>query len=394
MQKTGEQGVLLSSMESPQDASLYFHIPFCSRKCPYCHFFVLKEHERFKEPFLQALHKEWLQRARALQDRRITSVYFGGGTPTKLPPDAIGTLLKQVKKDVSLDPSCEITLEANPEDVVYDRMVAYVQTGVNRISLGVQSLLDTELATLGRQHNARSAIDAIHTCHRAGFSNISIDLMFELPSQTLSSWKHTLAELKELPITHLSLYNLTFEPHTIFFKQQRQLERTLASEEDRLAMLQCAVSHLQDMGLMRYEISAFAHPGKHSRHNTGYWLGRPFFGLGPSAFSYWDKKRFSNCAHFSRYTKSLEEGHLPVDFEECLPYPRNVLELLAVQLRLVEGVDLVHFQQRHGLLPEMSLCALENLQERNWVQKTNAHCQLTEKGMLFYDSVAAELIGL
>ncbi len=393
MQKTGEHEALLSSLESPENASLYFHIPFCSRKCPYCHFFVLPDHARFKEPFLHALHQEWRMRKEALAEKRIVSIYFGGGTPTKLAPSAIQDLLEEVAKGASLDPACEITLEANPEDVSYDKMADYKKAGVNRLSLGVQSLLDSELKTLGRQHTAQKAIDAIHTCHKAGFFNISIDLMFELPSQTLDSWMLSLAQLQTLPITHLSLYNLTFEPHTVFFKQRAQLESTLANDEERLAMLKLAVSQIEEAGLKRYEISAFAKPGMHSRHNTGYWLGRPFFGLGPSAFSYWDKKRFSNCAHFHRYTEALDGGVFPVDFEECLPFPRNLQELLAVQLRLLQGVDLNAFQSTHGMLPQETHRSLEELKSRGWLKMTGARCKLTDEGVLFYDSVASELIG-
>jgi len=328
----------------------------------------------------------------ALRDKRIVSIYFGGGTPTKLAPSAIGTLIDEVAKGAVLDPHCEITLEANPEDVTYEKMLGYKKAGVNRVSLGIQSLVDSELITLGRQHSAKQALHAIQECHLAGFENISIDLMFELPLQTGDSWQKSLSRLKDLPITHLSLYNLTFEPHTVFFKKRAQLEASLAPDEERLNMLQDAVIHLEEIGLKRYEISAFAHPGRHSRHNTGYWLGRPFFGLGPSAFSYWDKKRFSNKAHFNRYVEALESNAFPVDFEECLPYPRNLQELLAVQLRLVQGVDLNIFQSTHGPLPQETLKVLEDLHARNLLERTQQRWQLSEQGMLFYDSVASELI--
>jgi len=397
MQKIGDRGtespLLLSHLESPSAVSLYFHIPFCSRKCPYCHFFVLPDHIRFKEPLLRSLHREWSLRKQQLKDKKIVSIYFGGGTPTKIDPSAFAALLDVMAQEAVIDPDCEITLEVNPEDVVYDRMLAYKQAGINRLSLGIQSLIEEELAILHRQHTARQAIHAIHQCHTAGFNNISIDLMFDLPSQTLTRSKQTLTQLQTLPIPHLSLYTPTIEPHTVFFKKRAQLEPRLAPEEDRLSMLQYAITHLESIGLKRYEISAFAHPGRHSRHNTGYWLGRPFFGLGPSAFSYWDNKRFSNHAHFQRYIDALNSQVFPVDFEECLPYPRNLHELLAVQLRLLEGVHLPTFQAAHGLLPKETHLILENLASRNWLTWTKECWRLTDEGMLFYDSLAAEIVG-
>jgi oxygen-independent coproporphyrinogen III oxidase len=397
MQKTGDLGTgypFLSHLESPCAVSLYFHIPFCSRKCPYCHFFVLPDHPRFKEPFLRALHREWSLRKEQLAGKRIVSIYFGGGTPTKLEPSALAALLSAIGQGAHIDPSCEITLEVNPEDAAYDKMLAYKSAGINRLSLGVQSLVEEELLTLNRQHTAQEAVHAIHQSHAAGFKNISIDLMFELPCQTLDSWKKTLAQLDDLPITHLSLYNLTIEPHTVFFKKRAQLEPRLPCDEEKLSMLQYAVAHLEAIGLKRYEISAFAKQGMHSRHNTGYWLGRPFFGLGPSAFSYWDKKRFSNHAHFQRYVDALNSQLFPVDFEECLPYPRNVQELLAVQLRLLEGVHMASFQVRHGKLPQEMHHTLEKLVLRNWLKSNDGCWQLTEEGMLFYDSVAAEIVSI
>ena len=151
--------------ERPEDVSLYFHIPFCLRKCPYCHFFVLPDQERFKAPFLNALLQEWNKRKQQLKSSRIVSIYFGGGTPTKLPPSAIGVLLEAIASSVQLAACCEITLEANPEDVCLEKMRSYAQVGVNRISLGVQSLIDTELDLLGRQHTAAEAMQAVHDCY-------------------------------------------------------------------------------------------------------------------------------------------------------------------------------------------------------------------------------------
>lgn len=378
--------------DNSRDVSLYFHIPFCSKKCPYCHFFVLPNEERLKAPFTQALLKEWAFRLPQLEGKRVVSIYFGGGTPTKLDPADYALLLKTIYSSCEIAPDCEITLEANPEDVDLSLMRTFHSLGINRVSIGVQSLNDADLTLLGRTHSSGKALKAIQETHDAGITNISIDLMFELPRQTLHSWEKSLKALSSLPITHLSLYNLTFEPQTVFFKRQQQLLPQLPSQQDRLQMLQTAVESLESIGLMRYEISAFARPGMQSRHNTGYWTGRPFIGFGPSAFSYWEGMRFSNAAHFNKYLTALEQGRSPVDFEERLPYPRNFQELLAVRLRLVEGVDLQAFGAAYGPLPTSVEEALLKLIDKGWLVKEANVVKLTACGQLFYDSVATELI--
>lgn len=375
------------------DCSLYVHIPFCSKKCPYCHFFVLPDDAGLKRPYVHALLKEWALRLPQLEEKRLVSIYFGGGTPTRLHTDAFSLLLETIRSSrVLIAPDCEITLEANPEDISGPLMREFQHLGINRVSLGVQSLDDADLKVLGRTHNVHRSLEAIRQVHEAGITNISIDLMFELPCQTLGSWKRTLQTLSTLPITHLSLYNLTFEPHTVFFKKQAQLTPQLPPDEERLEMLQTAVASLASIGLLRYEISAFARLGMQSRHNMGYWTGRPFLGLGPSAFSYWEAKRFSNRAHYGEYLASLEQGSLPVDFQELLPHPRNLQELLAVGLRLIEGVNLREFSEHHGPLPPVIVDALQRLVEKGWLDRDRDVVTLSDQGQLFYDSVATEII--
>jgi oxygen-independent coproporphyrinogen-3 oxidase len=375
------------------EISLYFHIPFCSKKCPYCHFFVLPNVEGSKKPFVDALLKEWELRLPQLQGKRIVSIYFGGGTPTKLSPLQYGAILEKIyHSKVEISPDCEITLEANPEDITLPLMQQFRALGINRVSLGIQSLNDQDLVVLGRTHHADHGIQAIHSVYEAKIFNISIDLMFEIPSQTLQGWERSLQTLARLPLTHLSLYNLTFEPHTVFFKQRQQLLPKLPSEETALQMLHAATQALESIGLHRYEISAFAKPSLHSRHNTGYWTGRPFLGFGPSAFSYWDKTRFANVSNFNKYLSNLHENRFPVDFEERLVYPRDLQELFAVQLRLVEGIDLNRFSAKYGPLPEEIATSLQRLVEKGWIEKQIDTVKLTAVGQLFYDSVAIELI--
>jgi oxygen-independent coproporphyrinogen III oxidase len=375
------------------DVSLYFHIPFCSKKCPYCHFFVIPDEARLKRPLTEALMREWDLRLPQLQGKRVVSIYFGGGTPTKLQPAQYGYLLKKMgDSGIEISADCEITLEANPEDVTLSSMQQYHAVGINRVSLGVQSLGDNDLILLGRSHNASCAMRAIEAVHRAGIVNISIDLMFELPRQTVENWEKTLKSLSDLPLTHLSLYNLTFEPQTVFFKERQRLLPQLPSEGVCLQMLQIAVQSLESIGLKRYEISAFAKPGMPSKHNTGYWTGRSFFGFGPSAFSYWDGARCSNVAHFNKYLNEVNQGRLPIDFEESLPYPRNLQELFAIRLRLLEGVNLAEWTEVYGPLPAIMEESLQTLIAKGWIVRDAGGVRLTSSGQLFYDSVAIEII--
>jgi len=216
--------------------------------------------------------------------------------------------------------------------------------------------------------------------------------MYDLPKQTLEHWEATLAEVQRLPIQHLSLYNLTIEPHTLFFKKQAELRPCLPDEEASLSMYLMAVEKLEAVGLKQYEISAFAKNGAESRHNTGYWLGRPFLGLGPSAYSYWEGKRFRNIAHLSRYSQLLQNGQFPVDFEEKLDPEAHRRELFVIQLRMRQGVSLEAFNQEHGSLDSEAATTLRRLIEEGFLWEHEGKILLTRRGILFYDSLASDLI--
>ncbi len=381
--------------EDVDDVSIYVHIPFCTKKCPFCNFYVVPDHIRYHEPLLQALLREWRMRLPQLQGKRVRSLYFGGGTPTKLPLEAFASIFQEIEQAKLLfSPQCEITLEANPEDLTLDLLKQYKLLGINRLSIGAQSFVQKELVVLGRSHDVDTSLRAFDWAHVAGFDNISLDLMLELPLQTQESLKKTLSTLQNIKIHHLSLYNLIFEPHTVFGKKREEMAPLLPSEEEKLALLEEAVTSIQSLGLMRYEISAFARPGHASVHNTGYWRGRPFLGLGPSAFSYWEHRRFSNIAHLQRYISFLAAGKLPVSFEESLSLERRQRELFVIQLRLLEGVSQSQFEAKHGPLDPTFTKELESQQKMGllYFEDTTRSWILTKKGILFYDSLASELI--
>jgi oxygen-independent coproporphyrinogen III oxidase len=383
---------MIGNDPSIDDISLYFHIPFCKRKCDYCHFFVLPDQEKAKEQLLEGFKFELALLKPFLENKRVVTLYFGGGTPSLFGPSRIATLLEIVKKNCNILSCAEITLEANPENITLELMRDYAAAGINRVSIGIQTLDLELLHLLGRQHGPETALQSIHTTYRAGINNISIDLMYDLPKQTLHHWAVTLKHLKELPLQHLSLYNLTIEPHTLFFKRQTQLRPLLPDEETSLAMYEMAIKNLEEMGLKQYEISAFAQTNYESKHNTGYWVGRPFWGLGPSAFSYWQGKRFRNVAHLGRYCEILEKGQFPIDFEEQLTPEAQRRELFVIHLRLTKGVPLKEFTEKHGPFEKTMQIILDRLVTEDFLYLSQGHIRLTKRGILFYDTIAEELI--
>ncbi len=327
----------------PITGSLYVHVPFCTKKCGYCHFFVVKDGDH--SSYIQSIIKQW----QSWKDRfnPFLTIYFGGGTPSLLSPEELGTLLKLFP----VAEGAEITIEANPETTDLAKLKAFRALGINRISIGVQSFDDKLLKTLTRTHDAKKAIETVYNAQEAGFDNISIDLMYDLPGQTLESWKHTLKVANSLPITHLSLYNLTIEPGTAFFRKKLDLP------EEGLS-LQLLEEAVQTIRLPRYEISAFGRP---SLHNIGYWTNRPFLGLGPSAFSFIDGRRFSDR------------------FTEQLPPEKAEREAFALHLRLLEGAPIPDF-------------SVESLLERGLIEKKGNRMALTKRGLLLYDYVASEIV--
>jgi oxygen-independent coproporphyrinogen-3 oxidase len=371
-------------MSGKKEASIYIHIPFCSKKCDYCHFYVIPDKEDHKSLLLKGLRSEIDSYSNEIRENEIVSVYFGGGTPALFGPERIEKVLSLFP---NLSADCEITLEANPENITQELMNAYRQAGINRASIGVQSLNEPLLKTLSRQHSSQKAMDAIEATFAAGIENISIDLMYDLPGQTLDTWIETLNKATELPISHLSLYNLTFEPHTVFFKKREKLTKFIPSEEISREMYERAISIFEKGGLNQYEISAFAKNNKSSRHNLGYWTGRPFLGFGPSAYSYWNGKRFRNVENLNKYCKALDENASPIDFIEELDQEAKQRELLVIGIRVFSGVDLQKF-----VLDQQTLDSIDRLVSEGFLSLEKNTLKLTFKGILFYDSVASQLI--
>jgi oxygen-independent coproporphyrinogen-3 oxidase len=368
-----------------KDLSLYFHIPFCKKKCPYCQFYSIYHTEALENLYLQAIKKHLDIYKSVIKENNIMSIYFGGGTPSLLKIKSIEEILTIINPKKNI----EITLEINPEDITKEKIKAYKNLKINRISIGVQSFDDKLLELLKRRHNSKKAKDIIFDFFSNGIENISIDLMYDIIKQDLLSWQNTLKEIKNLPIKHISLYNLTFEKNTLFYKNKKKLLKFLPKEKESLEILQLAILEFNKIGFQRYEISAFAKFGYNSIHNTGYWLGRDFLGFGPSAFSYFEKKRFQNVSNLKKYFNFLKNNLSPISFEEKLKFPKNTNELLAINLRLIDGVDICDFEKKFGKIPTHSMQVLKH---SDFVILKNNKIKLSDKGLLFYDTLASEII--
>jgi oxygen-independent coproporphyrinogen-3 oxidase len=325
-------------MSETTPAGLYVHVPFCQRKCPYCDFASGTD---------LALVADWLQ---AIQQEigfyrdfapRFDTLYVGGGTPSLLSIDEIAILLKSLQGHFTFAPDTEITLEANPDDLTSQILKSYLELGINRLSLGVQSFDDRELAFLGRRHDAAQALRALAWARKAGFTNLGVDLIYGLPGQTVDQWQKNLETALGFYPEHLSCYQLTIEAGTPMAGRQAEEQFQSLPEEAEREFFLFTSKFLEDKGYLHYEVSNFARGSEYrSRHNGKYWNHTPYLGLGPAAHSFRDGRRWWNHRFLQDYCQSLSKGYAPVAGEETLTPEQTRLEALYLGLRTREGVDL------------------------------------------------------
>lgn len=371
---------------SPEgEFSLYIHLPFCERKCPYCHFYVSTRIE-LRDTLVEAIVSEWRGKRSWTKGRALRSVYFGGGTPSLFRAEHFERLIGAFE----IDGAQEITVEVNPEHARLDYFRQLRDCGVNRISLGAQSLNSRSLRTLGRRHTPEMICRAVKAASSAGLEDLSLDLMFDLPDQTLSEWQSTLRQVRDLPISHLSIYNLTIEPGTPFHRRRSHLLARAPSDSVSAEMYQSANAILSSGDWRQYEISAYCRRVNYSVHNTGYWRGRAFLGLGPSAWSFWRFQRWQNPPNLHLYLQNAENRAISHRKEElCAPARRR--ELFIIHLRLNCGVDLSAFATRWGAVP-FSADQLAGWIAAGHLAKAGSRVTMTDRGRLFYDALAADLI--
>ena len=375
-------------MSGKKALSLYIHVPFCTRKCPYCHFYSVVDDEELKDQFVCALSQEVERWHDTISQREIVSVYFGGGTPFLLGPSHLERLIRLFP----LQKSTEITIEANPETTTRPLLLAYRALGINRLSIGAQSFSDHYLKTLHRAHSSGQTRNVLDEALETGWTNISVDLMFDLPGMDLNTWEKTLEEACSLPIQHISLYNLVIEPKTAWFRNKEAIQALMPAEEVSTQMILSAGAITQSHGFEQYEISAFAKKGFHSRHNIGYWQGREFLGFGPSAFSFFGNSRFSNIANLKKYCQAIEQNKTTTETSEEIAPQRRLRELFAIGLRMNAGISLPYLEEQWGPADQELISTIHKLMGLELLEQHNDTFCLTDRGRLVYDAIAVEII--
>jgi len=381
--------------------SLYVHIPYCVSKCPYCDFNSHVVPDIPEANYTEALILELNHYARMnhWRGRSVQTIFFGGGTPSTFQPSSIARILESANVLFPIDSDCEITLEANPGTVESANFAGYRSFGVNRISVGVQSFQPHLLKFLGRVHSADEAVKALHVIGDAGFENFSLDLIYANPGQTLRDLENDLDTALGFQSPHLSAYNLTIEEGTPFHHEYRSGRISLLSEDQEIAMGELIERRLSDAGLQRYEISNYARPGFHSRHNVNYWQSGDYLGIGAGAHSH---KRVANDGIYGRrwwneknparyMNKISESGQAVTDAEES-DLTRATGEYMFSGLRLTEGVSLKAFSARFGnnmleLYPAISGWISEGLMERH-----GDRLRLTQRGLMVANSIFVHFV--
>lgn len=372
-------------------AGIYLHIPFCKKRCIYCDFFSTTRKEQ-KTAYIRALCHELTDRKNYLKGEPIETIYLGGGTPSQLAKEDFEAIFSHIYKVYKVTPNAEITLEANPDDLTSEYISMLRTFPFNRISMGIQTFQETTLKQLQRRHTADQAIRAFQGCRTAGFQNISIDLMYGLPGETLTSWKKDLKQALSLHPEHISAYHLIYEEGTPLWKLREQHKVEEADEDLSVSLFGTLIDELTTAGYEHYEISNFCRPGKYSRHNTSYWRGIPYLGCGPSAHSFNGTTREWNVSSIDLYIKGLEGNRR--DFEtESLNQTTRYNEFIITTIRTVWGTPIEKLKQEFGnelweYCRKMSAPYLEN----GKLEIHEGALRLTREGIFISDSIMSDLL--
>ncbi|KAF1133999.1 coproporphyrinogen III oxidase [Streptococcus agalactiae] len=368
--------------------SAYVHIPFCTQICYYCDFSKVFIKNQPVDAYLQALIREF----RSYDITELRTLYIGGGTPTSISAVQLDYLLTELSRDLNLNTLEEFTIEANPGDLTVDKIEVLQKTAVNRVSLGVQTFNDKHLKRIGRSHNEAQIYSTIDALKTAGFQNISIDLIYALPGQTMDDVRSNVAKALSLNIPHLSLYSLILEHHTVFMNKMRRGKLHLPTEDLEAEMFEYIISEMERNGFEHYEISNFTKPGFESRHNLMYWDNVEYYGVGAGASGYLDGIRYRNRGPIQHYLKGVSEGNARLS-EEVLSKNEMMEEELFLGLRKKEGVSIGKFEQKFGTSFEKRYGQIvQELQSDGLLKENNGFIQMTKKGLFLGDTVAEKFI--
>lgn len=370
---------------------IYIHIPFCKQKCSYCNFHFSTSLQ-FKDEMIAAIKNEIRLRKDELQNKSLKSLYFGGGTPSILSADEINSLIDEVLKYFSFDKDIEVTLEANPDDLNKNFLKALSGSPVNRLSIGTQSFFEEDLKLMNRAHDASEAESSIKRAQDFGFENLSIDLIYGSPTSNLEIWKRNLSKTISLEIPHISSYALTVEPKTALENWVAKGKIATPKEEEQNLEFYYMKDFLKENGFEHYEVSNFAKPGFHSKHNSAYWKYREYLGIGPSAHSYnGNDVRSWNVANNQQYIKNLNSGLLAAE-TEILSQKDQFNEMIMIGLRTIWGVNINHLKRKFSddILYHFHKEIQDKLAEEI-LKIEDDHLKIPEKHWFMADGIASDL---
>ncbi len=370
---------------------VYIHIPFCKSKCAYCDFYSLADHGEWRARYVQALQAHMDETAPQARNEQVDTVYFGGGTPTLLGAKALCQLLAHVKKRFQVSREAEVTVEANPDSVDLKTLKRLRRGGFNRLSLGMQSARDEELAAVGRPHDFAQVRQAVEWARRAKFRNLSLDLIYGLPGQTMESWRETLEAAVELGPEHISGYGLKVEEGTALGERVAAGE-VLPDEDFQADAYLYMVEFLEGKGYEQYEISNFSKPGFQSRHNLKYWLMKPYLGFGPGAHSDFGNRRFSFVRDLEGYIRGVEEGTRLLDEDQIVPHSERASEYLMLRLRTTLGIEEWEYRREYYMDFEALTPLLIQYERQGWIRRQEGRWRLTPEGFLRSNQLIGQLL--
>ena len=372
-------------------AGIYLHIPFCKRRCIYCDFYSTTQNEK-KSSYINALYRELEERKNYLEGEKIETIYLGGGTPSQLEYKDFELIFQTLGRLYDIQPNAEITIEANPDDLTSSYVSMLREFPFNRLSMGIQTFQEDILRLLHRRHTAQQAIDAFERCRKAGFKNISIDLMYGLPGESMQTWESDLNQAIRMKPEHISAYHLIYEEGTPLWnlKEAHQVEET--DEDLSVSLFKELIHTLKSNGYEHYEISNFCRPGFHSRHNSSYWTGKKYLGCGPSAHSYDGISRQWNVASLSLYIQGIQEG-TPYQEKEELDLYTRYNDFIITRLRTTYGIPTHILKETFGetLFDYCMRMASPHLKQ-GFLTLDNHVMKLTEKGIFISDGIMSDLL--
>ena len=370
-------------------AGIYIHIPFCKQACHYCDFHFSTS-LRYKSELVQSLIKEMGLQKNYLAGETVDTIYLGGGTPSLLDENELNLLIETVTGQHRVSADAEITMEANPDDLNQEKLRVIKQAGVNRLSIGVQSFFDDDLQWMNRVHRAFEAEAAVKTAQDIGLDNVTIDLIYGYPLLNNEKWKHNLTKAFELDVPHISPYSMTVEPLTAlntFIKNKKQRPM---DDEQSAGQFIFLMSAMQSQGFEHYEISNFCKPGHYSRHNSNYWKGVPYLGIGPSAHSYNGGSRRWNVANNAKYIVALQNDTLPAEIE-LLTQTDRLNEYIMISLRTMWGLDFQMLNSIAAASADEIKLRTQGFIDKEWIREKDGIIYLTPTGKLYADNIASTL---